>query len=352
MFLPECVMQDGSDGPRSPGIAPPRVLPDLTAGELTAPSISCIIPTLERGEVLCDTVRMLFAQTHPADEIIVVDQTLVHSAAACRNLSRWAADGSIIWLRQREPNASSARNLAAREATGDVLLFLDDDIRIGPDLLANYARILQRTNAAGVSGPVLEGQKNMVETLNPKAFTSELGWLLHFRKNYARACETSFMMSGNVAIRRELFLALGGMDENYERGAHREESDFAMRFRQAGYRFRYDPRCAIYHLGPAEVPGGGARASVHGKDFRYFHHCVGDWYFNLKFSTARTAFPLLMGSLRHFVFTRQTIARPWRFPLALGYWLLALPPAIFKRWRGAKLLVNPGNITPVCRRGR
>jgi GT2 family glycosyltransferase len=185
---------------------------------------------------------------------------------------------------------------------------------------------------------VLEGQKKMVDTLNSKAFTSALGWLLHFRKNYAHACETSFMMSGNVAIRRHVFVALGGMDENYERGAHREETDFAVRFRKAGYRFRYDPRCAIYHLGPALVPDGGARAGVQGKDFRYFHHCVGDWYFNLKFCTARTALPLLWASLRHFVFTRHTLARPWRFPLALAYWLLALPRAIHKRCRGPKLL--------------
>jgi GT2 family glycosyltransferase len=342
-------MQVGSGGPRSPEIVPPRVSPGLTAGETPAPTISCIIPTLERGEVLCDMLRMLFAQTHPAHEIIVVDQTLVHSTAAYRTLSEWVADGRILWLRQREPNASSARNLGARAATGDVVLFLDDDIRIRADFLATYVQVLQRTGAAGVSGPVLDAQKNMVETLNPKAFTSELGWLLHFRKNYARACETSFMMSGNVAIRRELFLALGGMDENYERGAHREESDFAVRFRQAGYRFRYDPRSAIYHLGPAMVPGGGARARVQGKDFRYFHHCVGDWYFNLKFCTARTAFPLLVTSLRHFVFTRQTLERPWRFPLALGYWLLALPPAIVKRCRGAKLLCNAEERIPLCR---
>ena len=283
---------------------------------------------------------MLLAQTHPAHEIILVDQTQVHSTVAHRMLAQWAADGRIIWLHQREPNASKARNAAALAATGDVLVFLDDDIRIGPDFLATYTEVLRRTRAAGASGPVLEGQKKMVERLNPKAFTSELGWLLHFRKNYARECETSFMMSGNFAIRREVFLVLGGMDENYEQGAYREESDFAVRFRRAGYQLRYDPRCAIYHLGPALVPGGGAREGVDGKDFRYFHHCVGDWYFNLKCCTARTAFSLLVASLRHFVFNRQTLDRPWRFPLALAYWLLALPPAIVKRSRGPILLNN------------
>jgi GT2 family glycosyltransferase len=267
-----------------------------------------------------------------------VDQTSTHPATTRRALAQWAADGLIIWLRQRDPNASKARNTGALTSTGDVLLFLDDDIHIGPDFLAAYAHALSRTGAAGVSGPVLEGQKETVDTMDEKAFTTELGWLLHFRKNYAHTCETSFMMSGNVAIRREAFLELGGMDENYERGAYREESDFAMRLRQAGYRLQYDPRCAIHHLGPTVVPGGGARAGSNGKDFRYFHHCVGDWYFNLKFCAWRTMVRLFVASLRHFVFNRQTLERPWRFPFALGYWLLALPPAAVQRFRGTKLL--------------
>ena len=307
-----------------------------------SPRISCIIPTLGRGSVVCETVRMLLAQTQPAHEIILVDQTADHPALQKQTLAEWARQGVVIWHRQNEPNSSKARNAGARIATGDVLLFLDDDIRIGAEFLAAYANVVRRSGAVGVCGPVFESNQQPVYKLEDKVFNSELGWLLDFRKNYANECETSFMMSGNVAIRRELFLALGGMDENYERGAHREESDFAMRFRQAGYRLWYDPKCAIHHLGQKIVPGGGARDGSHGKDFRYFHHCVGDWYFNLKFATIKTLFPLLRGSLRHFVFNRQTLERPWRFPIALMYWFLGLPCAAVKRFGGAKLMSDAG----------
>ena len=300
--------------------------------------ISCIIPTLGRGTVLCETVRQLLLQTYHASQIIIVDQTAVHPVEVTRTLAAWAEQSRVLWLRQSEPNASRARNTGARVATGDLLLFLDDDIRISANFLSAYAEAWVRTNADGISGPVLERDAKMVETLDRRAFTSELGWLLHFGKNYARECKTSFMMSGNVAIRRELFLKLGGMDENYERGAHREESDFAMRFRKAGYQFFYSPHCAIYHLGPKVVAGGGAREGSERKDFQYFHHCVGDWYFTLKFGTFRTALPLLAASARHFVVNRQTLDRPWRFPFAVIYWISALPLAARKRWRGAKLM--------------
>src|SRR5215831_579857 len=110
---------------------------------------------------------MLLAQTHPPHETIVVDQTEVNATSTYQMLAKWAADERIIWLQQRERNASRARNAGALAATGDFVLFLDDDIRIGPDFVAAYMDVLQRTGAVGVSGPVLEGGGKTVNTLSP-----------------------------------------------------------------------------------------------------------------------------------------------------------------------------------------
>lgn len=299
--------------------------------------ISCIIPTLGRGRILCDTVEMLFAQSHPAHEIIVVDQTLEPDEATRRSLMEWHRQGRIRWLHQTEPNASKARNVGALAATGDVVLFLDDDIRIKPDFLAAYAETFARTGAMAVSGQVLEGDAKTVDELPPKAFDPEIGWL-YFRKNYTKECETSFMISCNAAIRRDLFLKLGGMDENYEKGAFREESDFAMRFKRAGYKFRYNPKCSIYHLGAKLVKGGGARSWWREKTFWYFHHCVGDWYFNLGYATPRTFVLLFYRSLRYFVLNKPQLKRPWNMATALAGWLAAGPVAATRRLRGAKLI--------------
>jgi GT2 family glycosyltransferase len=281
---------------------------------------------------------MLLNQKATPHEIIVVDQTGGGQTLCDISLKFKAEEGMIKWLRQSEPNASKARNTGALAATGEVLLFLDDDIRITPDFVAAYAETFASTNAAGVSGPVLEREGDRVTDLAPGTLASELGWLLQFPRSYNKPCETSFMMSGNFAVQRQIFLTLGGMDENYERGAYREESDFAMRFRRAGYRFHYNPCCRIVHLGPAAVPHGGARSWRQNRDFWYFHHCVGDWYFNLGFITAMTAVPLLVRSLRHFVFNRQSLERPWRMPLAAAYWLWAFPYAMARRLFGARLL--------------
>ena len=154
---------------------------------------------------------------------------------------------------------------------------------------------------------------------------------------------TSFMMSGNVAIRREIFLQLGGMDENYRRGAYREESDFAQRFKQAGHVLVFQPKASIYHLGATGAPQGGSRNWIKNKRIAGFHHCVGDWYFNLKFARGKLVAPLMEASLRHFVVNRYNVDHPWLLPLLGVRWLCALPVAVLGRLRGPKLI---GSLVP------
>ena len=300
-------------------------------------TISCIIPTLGRGRILCDTIEMLLTQSYPAHEIIVVDQTAEPDAETRGALENWHQQKKIRWLHQTEPNASKARNVGALAATGDVVLFLDDDIRVKTDFLATYAETFERTGALAVSGQVLEGDGATVDELPPKAFDPEFGWL-YFRKNYSKECETTFMISCNAAIRRDIFLNLGGMDENYERGAWREETDFSMRFIREGFKFRYNPKCSIYHLGAKMVRGGGARSWWQESPFWYFHHCVGDWYFNIRFVSIRLFFPLLKNSLRAFVINRERLHKPWIIPVCLIFWLSALPVAIWRRINGAAVI--------------
>jgi GT2 family glycosyltransferase len=218
-----------------------------------------------------------------------------------------------------------------------VLLFLDDDIRINSDFLAAHSETMTRSGAPMVSGQILEDEAHTVDNLPIKACDPDIGWL-YFRKNYSKECRTTFMMSGNCAIRRDLFLQLRGMDENYEKGAFREESDFALRLAGAGHVGVFQPRASIYHLGSAGAPDGGARNTTKNKSIAGFHHCVGDWYFNLRFARGRLMMPLFEMSIRHFIFNRYNVRHPWLLPILLGRWLVALPVALAKRLRGPKTL--------------
>lgn len=296
--------------------------------------ISCIIPTLGRGKVLCDTIRMLQNQTFPLHEIIIVDQTVKYDCDVQRALEEWTARKEIVLIRQAEPNASKARNAGALAATGDILLFVDDDIMISPEFVAAHANNYFDQETVAVSGQVLEGECKATETLRARADDPEIGWL-YFPKNCGKRCITSFMVSGNFSVRRDVYLKVGGMDENYRRGAFREETDFAMRFLQAGYRFQFDPTASIVHLGIRFVPKGGARSW---SSPLQWHHCVGDWYFTLGFASRGNWYRLLWFNFRHLVASRYNCVRLWRLPMSAFCWLLSLPVALLLRIQGPKLV--------------
>src|SRR5437867_8239686 len=296
--------------------------------------ISCIIPTLGRSKVLCETIRMLLMQSPQPHEIVVIDQTKTPDEETRQKLAAWEASGCIRYLHQDEPNASLARNNGALAATGDILLFLDDDIVPSRGFIAAHANNYDDQGTVAVCGQILEGDGKVTETLPAGANNDEVDWT-RFPKNYAKRCLTSWMQSTNFSVRREIYFEVGGMDENYKRGAFREETDFAMRFLQAGYRFQFDPAASIVHLGIRAVPRGGARSWRNPFEM---HHHVGNWYFNLKYLRWRNALELIWYSGRQLIASRRKIQRPWLIIISAAAWLSAIPVAVILRLRGARLI--------------
>src|SRR5712675_490420 len=96
--------------------------------------ITVVIPTYNRGPIVVETLRRLFALTPPADAIIVVDQ----SPEANPELTRWQAEGKIRHLRLDAPSIPHAMNVALQEASTPLVLFLDDDIEPSPTLIAAH----------------------------------------------------------------------------------------------------------------------------------------------------------------------------------------------------------------------
>ena len=64
-------------------------------------SLSVVIPTLERGPVLIETVEHVL-RLPDVDEIVIVDQTAEHPPEIAARLQGWEDDGTICWLRLAE----------------------------------------------------------------------------------------------------------------------------------------------------------------------------------------------------------------------------------------------------------
>jgi GT2 family glycosyltransferase len=230
---------------------------------MTFPFISVIIPTYGREEPLRDTISDVLAQDYPNFELLVVDQTPTHHTETQTYLQKLAESKKIQWFRLDWSNLPGARNYAVERSHGDIILFIDDDVRLQSNYLRNHARnYLKNEKIGAVAGRVFDrmklsdsGGELTIETLPTEAMNPGIAWyhidLVHTIKPQqvlsARGC--------NMSFRRPVFEKYGlRFDERFRGSAVREESDFCLRFRKTGYIIWYDPEASLIHLG--EETGG------------------------------------------------------------------------------------------------
>lgn len=246
---------------------------------MAPPRISVIVPTYQREAVLCDTLKQVLQQTYPNYEVIVVDQTQQHTPETAATLRRLAESGQICLHQVDWANLPAARNYGVEHSTGEIVLFIDDDVELPPDYLHAHARQYEgRPEVGAVAGRVFdrmklaESQDLVIETLPPEAMDPGIAWyyidLVHTVKPQrvltARGC--------NMSFRRVLFDQFGlRFDERFRGSAVREESDFCLHIRQTGLIIWYAPEAHLVHLG--EETGGCHDISTRSLSYQFnFYH--------------------------------------------------------------------------------
>jgi glycosyltransferase involved in cell wall biosynthesis len=97
--------------------------------------ISVVVPTRNSARTLRACLTSLRHQTHPDVEVLVVDNASTDGTAA---IARELADVAV----DRGPERSAQRNHGTALSTGDVVLFVDSDMVLEPDVLAEVAAVL------------------------------------------------------------------------------------------------------------------------------------------------------------------------------------------------------------------
>lgn len=280
------------------------------SGPLT---LSAVVPTYGRDEVLVETLRRLLALAPPPDEIVVVDQTPAHAPAVDGRLAAWNREGSIRWRRRARPSIPAAMNEGLATATGELVLFLDDDVEPAPDLVAAHRAAHAATGAEIVAGQVLQPGESP-EPLVGERFV--------FRSSEAQPA-TEFM-GGNFSVRRRFALELGGFDENFTGAAYRFEADFAARARAAGGRIWFAPAASLRHV---RAERGGTRSFGSHLTSVSPAHAVGEYYHLLR-NRPRGAVARLLSRPWRSALTRHHLRCPWWIPVTLAAELAGLAWAL------------------------
>lgn len=206
--------------------------------------VSVVIPYFDAQQQLDRVLAALSAQSAPPAEIVIVDD------GSPRPPGTGACDLPVTVLRQDDLGfrAARARNLGARAAVGDVVVFLDGDTVPEPGFVAALTRLPLRCPDAVTVGRRRHRDPATGAELPEPAWLREAyaasGDLLHADRRSYR-----FMISALLAVPAALFDATGGFDERFV-GYGGEDWEFAHRLWCAGAVFAHVRAAVAWHDGP------------------------------------------------------------------------------------------------------
>lgn len=203
---------------------------------------SLIIPSINRPQLLLETVESVLAGNVVPAEIIIVDQSGASHAALA---SRTADHCELRYMQVSSVGVSRARNLGIRSARHAILAFLDDDMFVDADWFANLVRaVVEAGPRAVVSGRVMPERAAAASGFVPSTMEDETSVV------YEGRIGMDILYSGNMALHRSATDDIGGFDERLGGGTSfptAEDNDFAHRLLEAGYRIHYVPDAIVEH---------------------------------------------------------------------------------------------------------
>jgi hypothetical protein len=151
-------------------------------------------------------------------------------------------------IEQENRGRASAINAGARVARGSVLLLLDDDMRADPHMIEEHLRTFDLLDAGAVMGLIAH------DSASPKSVISE-EVRRDFDDDVRRLGDVvgplppdRRVVGAQLSVRRDLFEAVGGFDEDFTRHGHfgHEDDDLGIRLREAGGMIAFNGRALAY----------------------------------------------------------------------------------------------------------
>lgn len=221
-----------------------------------APMVSIIIPTRDRAALLGPCLAgLLDATDYPDFEVIVVDNGSTEPALH-ELLARRSADPRLRVLPSPGPfNYALLNNRAAAIARGEVLLLLNNDTEVlHPGWLAEMVSLAMRPGVGAVGARLLFPSGRIQHAgviLGPRGVA---GHDYLFEPAEAHGQQDDLLLTREVAavtgaclaLRRDHYLAVGGLDEERFRVAY-NDVDLCLKLRRAGLRNLVTPHARLRH---------------------------------------------------------------------------------------------------------
>ncbi len=220
-------------------------------------TVSAIIPTWNKANLLATVLQDLRAQTRPLDEIIVVDNGSSDETPAVAETF-----GATLVRFSDNRGFAAAVNEGIRQAKSDWLLIANNDVAFQPEWLEHLVDAAEETNAAFAAGKLF--QKAHADRIDGT-------WDMVSRGAYAWRCGYGRLDGALWRNRRRIWFApmtaalfhrrafdiVGLLDTRFE--AYYEDVDFGIRCALNGLEGVFEPTAVATHQGKSTLGKNGAR---------------------------------------------------------------------------------------------
>lgn len=196
--------------------------------------ISIVIGTRDRPESLQRCLESIALQTQRPGEVLVIDDGGLDPSVALAPL-RGSGIAARYFNKSHTPGLTRSRNLGIRESTGDIVMFLDDDVVLERSYVESIARVYENyPEVAGVGGRLLGGVPFLPKRLFLRVFLLDgrhegrvlangVGVLV---RTIDRVTPVDWFSGCNMSYRRDVFASFM-FDEEFAGNGWGDDRDFS-----------------------------------------------------------------------------------------------------------------------------
>lgn len=209
------------------------------------PTVTLIMPAMNEGPVIENSIRSAMALDYPSYEVIVVDDG--SSDDTYEKAARLAAEYGSNRLRvftQQNRGKSAALNTGIAHARGELVVCTDSDSRLNAESLWRMARHFENPEVVAVAGNVrVVNRGNLITKLQALEYVEGL--------NLVRTAQALFgcmtVIPGPVGMfRKSVLREVGG----YLSDTFAEDCDLTLRIVVHGGRIEYEPKAIAFTEAP------------------------------------------------------------------------------------------------------
>ncbi len=176
--------------------------------------VSVVIPTLNRADMLATTIDLIENQTVGRDvyEVLIVDNNSSDSTPAVL-AQKAAVYPNFKGFVQAKPGAAATRNVGIRQASGEIVLFIDDDILAEPDLVERHIQYHDENPDASIIGTVMSSWQDSTDPF--LRYLRDRGIFNPYSIACGQPMDFSYYHTGNVSTSRKQLWEVDGFNEEF-----------------------------------------------------------------------------------------------------------------------------------------